>query len=285
MRDYEKAVPPLRRALELNPELTGSAQMLGTALLALGAPAEAIAPLEKARVKDLLGIALLEAGRVRDAVDQLEAALVERPDDPDLLYYLSQAHARLSKTLFDKLRANSAGMARADQMTGEALAAAGNRDEAEKRLRSALAARPGLRGVHLALGELAMASGDYAHAEAEFRAESGLAPRSAVAVYRLGVALANMGNTAEAARELERAYRLAPDMPETSLALGKALAATNQLQAAIEAFRRVLAAADASPLAEAAHLQLSQLYRQMGRAADADRELEALRQLRSRPPP
>jgi protein O-GlcNAc transferase len=279
-RDYERALAPLRKALELNPDLPGSSQMLGTALLALGSPAEAIAPLEQARIKDLLGIALLESGRVRDAVDQLEAALLERPNDPDLLYYLGQAHARLSKTLFDQL---PAGSARASQLSGEAMAAAGNREEAEKRLRAAIAARPELRGIHLALGELAMATGDYARAEAEFRAECALTPRSALAAYRLGVALANAGKTADAISELERSYRLSPEMPETSLELGKALAAGNRIEPAIEAFQRVVGAAPNSTFAESAHLHLAQLYRRLGRPTDAARELETLKQLRARP--
>ena len=39
-----------------------------------------------------------------------------------------------------------------------------------------------------------------------------------------------------------------------------------------------------SALAEAAHLQLSQVYRRLGRGADADRELRALRSLRQKSP-
>lgn len=283
-RDYDRAVAPLQKALALNPELAGSSQMLGASLLALGAAAEAVAPLERVKAKDLLGIALLESGRVRDAVDQLEGALADRPNDPDLLYYLSQAHARLSKTLFDQLRAHPAGAARTNQMTGEALAAAGNPEEAAKHLRAAIAARPNLRGIHLMLGELALASGDFSRAESEFRAESTLAPRSAVAAYRLGRALSSQGRNAEAMQELQRAYHLSPDMPETSLELAKVLAATNRLDPAIEALRRVLALAPDSSLAEAAHLQLSQLYRRTGRTAEANRELENLKRMRSRSP-
>ena len=69
-------------------------------------------------------------------------------------------------------------------------------------------------------------------------------------------------------------------MPETSLALGKALAATGNTSAAEIALRQTINLEPASALAEAAHLQLSQLYRRLGRAADADRELEALKRLR-----
>ena len=71
--------------------------MLGAALLAQGFASLAIPHLEAAKSEDLLGLALLESGKTRDAVDHLEAALGSRPDDPDLLYYLSAAYGQLAK--------------------------------------------------------------------------------------------------------------------------------------------------------------------------------------------
>ena len=281
-RDFTRAVPPLRKALELNPDLPGARQMLGAALLAQGASAEAIPYLEKVQADDLLGIALLDAGRAREAVDRLEAALLKRPDDADLLYYLAQAHTQLSERTFERLRAHPASQARTQQMLGEVMAAAGNRPAAEKHFQAALAARPDLRGVHLALGQFHLTAGDYAKAETEFRAEKALTPASAAVAYRLGSTLANRGKMPEAVEELKRAHQLAPDMPETSLELGKALAATGELKEAEVALRQVFTAESASSLAEAAHLQLAQIYRKQGRAADAGRELKSLQELRAR---
>jgi tetratricopeptide (TPR) repeat protein len=279
-KDYARATGPLRRALQLNADLPGAQQMLGTALLAQGAAVEAIPHLERAQAADLLGIALLEAGRTRDAVDKLEAALLQRPEDPDLTYYLSHAHGRLSKDLFERLRAQPDGATRVQQMLGEAAAGAGQREQAEKHFRAALAARADLRGVHLAIGQLYLAGGDYARAEPEFRAEARMAPMSAMAAYKLGLTLMNLGKAAEAITELQRAEQLQPGMPETHLALGKALAATGDLSGAEGALQKVVQAEPASALAEAAHLQLSQIYRKLGRTADADREIRALQELR-----
>ncbi len=281
-KDYLRAIPALRRALELNPDLPGAIQMLGSSLLAQGATAEAIPYLEKVRADDLLGIALLDVHRPREAVDRLETALLQRPEDPDLLYYLALAHSQLSQLTFERLRANRAGLARTQQMMGEAMAAAGNRDAAEKHFRAALAARPDLHDVHLALGQFYLTAGDYVKAEAEFRGEAALAPASAAVAFRLGSVLANRGRLAEAISELQRSLRLAPDMPETSLELGKAQAAVGNLPAAEEALQRVLVAEPSSILAETAHLQLSQIYRRLGRTADADRELRSLQELRAR---
>ena len=279
-KDYALAIPPLKKALELNPDLPGAEGMLGAALLAQGYAAEAIPHLEKGQMEQLLGVALLEAGRPRDALDRLEPALQKRPGDEDLSYYLAQAHARLSRQLFEKMRAENPSSPRTRQMIGEAIAASGDRSGAEKHLRSAIAARPDLRGVHFALGELHLDSGDYEKAEAEFRAEALLVPASAPAAYKLGLVLLHRGQTAEALSHLKRADRLLPGMPETQLELGKALLASGDEAGAEAAFRKVLESESTSPLAQAAHLQLSQLYRKQGRAADADRHLKLLRQLR-----
>ena len=141
-KDYGNAIPPLRKALELNPDLPGAHSMLGVALLALGYASESIPHLEKAQADALLGVALLESGREREAMDRLEAALLKQPGDPDLLYYLSQAHSRLSKQAFQVLAERSPDSPRMRQMLGEARAAGGNQVAAEEHFRAALSLRP-----------------------------------------------------------------------------------------------------------------------------------------------
>jgi tetratricopeptide (TPR) repeat protein len=285
-KDYAAAVPPLRKALELNPDLPGAHGMLGTSLLALGYAAEALPHLEKGQAHDLLGIALLESsGRIRDAVDRLEAALLKRPDDPDLLYYLGQAHARLSRQLFEKLRQSQPASARTQQMLGEARAAAGDREAAEKHFRAALAARSGLPAVHFALGELYREAGDYEKAAAEYGEETRRAPGCAVCAYKHGVVLAQRGLTKDAIAELRRANLLQPDMPETLLELGKALNAAGDPASAEPILRKLLTLESETLLAESAHFQLAQAYRKLGRTEDAGREMQAFQALRARRPP
>jgi len=279
-KSYGEAIPALRRALQLNGDLQGAQAMLGAALLAQGYAAASIPYLEKARTDDLLGVALLESGREREAVERLEAALQKRPNDTDLLYYLSQAHGRLSKQVFDRLRENSPESARTQQMLGEALAAAGNREAAEKRFRSALALRPDLRDIHFTLGEMYLEGGDYERAEVEFRAEAEMVPGSAAAAFKLGVVLLNRGRVREAIVELQRSDALLPDMPETLIELGRAMVTAGDTTGAEKMFQRVLELEKTSRLAETAHFQLSQIYRKLGRSADADREMKLFQELR-----
>ncbi len=278
-KDYGNAIPPLRKALELNPDLPGAHGMLGVALLAQGYAAESIPHLEKANFGDLLGIALLESGRAREAIDKIEEAIEKRPGDPDLLYYLSRAHAQLAKQASQVLTADP-DSARARQILGESRAAAGNRDLAEKDLRAALSLRPDLRGVHVALGDLYLGSGDFENAEREFREEIRLVPGSAAAAYKLGLVLLNRGQSREALAELRRADTLQPDSPEILMELGKAAAATGDSASAEKLFRRVLEQERGSSLAESAHFQLAQIYRKSGRTAEADRETHAFQEIR-----
>lgn len=279
-RDFARAIPPLEQGLKMNPELAGAHGMLGMAMLAQGYATLSIPHLEKGQQMDALGVALLEAGRPREAIDKLEAALEKRRDDPDLLYYLGQAHTRLSKQAFELILQRQPDSPRAHQILGEANAETGNRDAAQTHFKAALAARPDLQGVHYALGEIALAAGDYSIAEQEFRQEAGRFPGSASTAYKLGLVLMNRGDTRQALVTLQRADQLQPDMPETLLELGKAEVALGEHASAEKHFRRVLEHERISSLAAAAHFQLAQLYRQSGRRSEADRELKDFQALR-----
>jgi tetratricopeptide (TPR) repeat protein len=281
-RDYDKAIPALRKALELNPELIGAHELLGAALAARGYWADAIPSLEKAQVPELLGVALLETGRVREAIDRLESALEKRPEDPDLLYYLGQAYGRLSKQFVDRLVGHGVDTARKEQLLGEAAAETGKRDAAEKHFRAALEKRADLQGVHLAIGELYLTSGDYANAEREFREELRLTPGAAITHYKLGATLLERGRLEESLAELKLADRLRPEMPETLLELAKATAAAGDSRAAESLFQKVISLEKTSELARIAHFQLAQLYRKLGRTADAERELQLFQTIRRR---
>ena len=112
----------------------------------------------------------------------------------------------------------------------------------------------------------------------EFRAEAKLSPGDGEAAWRLGSVLLSEGHTEEALRELQRSDKLRPQMIETLYDLGKALEQGNQLAAAEKAWLQLIKLGPYSPLAVSAHLELSQLYRREGRAAEADSELLQFRE-------
>src|SRR5260370_19152049 len=74
-RDYGAAIAPLKRALELSPDLAVADQFLGYALLSQGYAAEAIPHLERVGARDALGIAQLQTGHLLEAVGNFNEAL------------------------------------------------------------------------------------------------------------------------------------------------------------------------------------------------------------------
>jgi tetratricopeptide (TPR) repeat protein len=279
--DYEAAVAPLKRALQLDASLVGAQQLLGFALLSAGYAAESMPYLEKVGARDALGLAQLKAGELPEAVASLQTALAKRPGDPDLLYYLGRAAGLLSRQAFDTLHASQPDSARAHQVLGETFAVLKNMAGAEREYREALRLKPATPGVHLELGELYAAGSEWDKAEAEFLAERNLQPGDAEAAYRLGDALLQQGRVKEARAELERARRLGPGMAEILYELGKAAALEGDKAAAEQAWSGVIAAGNEGPLAAQAHFGLANLYRRQGKSAQAEFEMREFQRLQT----
>ena len=279
--DYGSAIHPLKRALELSPDLPVAHQFLGYALLAQGYAAEAIPHLEKAGAQDALGIAQIETGQLSEAVANFNAALAQRPGDPDLLYYLGHASGLLSKSAIDTLIAAHPDSARAHQALAENYFVLRQMPQAEREYREALSLRPELPGLHLELGKVYANSAQWPKAEAEFRAETKLRPGNAESAYRLGAALLQQGKATEALEELKRANDRKPDMPETLYSLGKAASLSGDAQTAEKAWTRVIELEKETSLAAQAHFGLAGIYRKQGRAQQAQHEMQEFQRLQS----
>jgi len=279
--EYGSAIAPLKRALELSPDLPVAHQLLGYALLAQGYAAEAIPHLQKVGAKQALGIAQIETGEFAEAVSNFGAALAERPEDPDLLYYLGHSSGLLSKNAIDTLLATHPDSARAHQALAENYFVLRQMPQAETEYKEALRIRPELPGLHLELGQVYANSAQWTKAEEEFRAETKLQPGNAEAAYRLGGALLQQGKAHEALAELKRSIELKPDMPETLYSLGKAASLDGQPAAAEKAWRRVTELEKNTSLAAQTHFGLATLYRKQGKTAQAQHEMQEFQKLQS----
>jgi tetratricopeptide (TPR) repeat protein len=281
--EYDAAIGPLKRSLELDATLIGAQQLLGFALLSAGYAGEAIPYLEKVGAVDALGVAQLRAGRLSEAIGNLQAALAKRPGDADLLYYLGRAAGLLSRQSFDALRAGQPDSARSHQVLGETYAVLKNLPGAENEYTKAIRLKPGTPGLHMDFGDLYASVRQWEKAETEFRAEAQLQPGDAEAAYKLGNALLQQGKVKEARAALGRADELEPGMAETLYGLGKAALLDGDIEAAEKAWLAVIAAVSAaendSALAVQAHFGLAGLYRQRGDAAKADVEMGEFRRL------
>jgi tetratricopeptide (TPR) repeat protein len=279
---YGKAIPALKKALEQNPDLPIAHQLLGYALLTQGYTAEAIPHLEKVGEAGALGIAQIQTGQASDAVSNLQAALVKTPNDPDLLFYLSQASEMLSQQSLDALTAADPNSSRAHQVRAHSYYVSHQFPEAEKEYQQALTLRPDVPGLHLELGEVYGASSQWAKAEEQFLAETRLQPGNAEAAYRLGDSRLQEGKAEEAFKELERADLLRPDMSDTLYSLGKAAVLAGDAAAAQRALTRVIALEKESSLAAQAHYALAGLYRKQGKSQEAEREMQQFHRLQDR---
>jgi tetratricopeptide (TPR) repeat protein len=278
--EYEAAIAPLKRALELDSSLIGADQLLGYALLSAGYAAESMQYLEKVGARDALGLAQLKAGKLPEAIANLREALAKRPGDPDLLYYLGRATGLLSRQSFDTLYHSQPDSARAHQVLAETYSVLKNIAGAEKEYREALRLRPDTPGVHLELGELYAADSQWERAEPEFMTESRLQPGDAEAAFRLGNALLQQGKVKPARIELARADRLGPGSAETLYALGKAASLDGDQAGAEKAWAGAIAAGNEGPLAAQAHFGLANLYRQQGNPAKAESEMREFQRLK-----
>jgi tetratricopeptide (TPR) repeat protein len=279
--DYGSATAPLKRALELSPDLPVAHQFLGYALLAQGYAAEAIPHLERVGAQDALGIAQIETGQLSQAVANFNAALAQRPNDADLLYYLGHASGLLSKGAIDTLIAAHPDSARAHQALAENYFVLRQMPQAEREYQEALRLRPELPGLHLELGQVYANSAQWPKAEAEFREEGKLRPGNAEAAYRLGTALLQQGKATEALAELKRANELKADMPETLYSLGKAASLSGDAQTAEKVWMRVIELEQGGSLAAQAHFGLAGVYRKQGKAQQAQHEMQEFQRLQS----
>ncbi len=284
--DFASAIPPLKRALEVDSDLVPAHQLLGYALLAQGYAAQAIPHLQRVDDKTGLGIAQIQTGQLPEAVANLQAALAARPNDPDLLYYLGRASGLLSKQSIDTLLAAYPDSPRAHQAMAENYFVLRQMPEAEKEYREALRLRPDVPEVHLELGEVYAGAFQWAKAEEEFRAQTKQQPGNAEAAYRLGTALLEQGKADEARAELLRADKLLPDMPETLYSLGKAASLEGDGAAAEKAWTRLLSIEKETSLAAQAHFALANLYRKQGKTAASQHEMQEFQRLQtgSNPP-
>jgi tetratricopeptide (TPR) repeat protein len=278
-REFNSALSVLKHAVELDPNFDPGHQLLGYAYLAMGYASEAIPQFEKVNEKAALGIAQMQLGKFAEAVTNLEAALAEHPNDPDLLYYLGRASGLLSKQSIDTLMATYPDSPRAHQAMGENYFVLRQMQEAEKEYMDALRQNPTSPEVHLELGEVYEGSSQWPKAEQEFRAETKLQPGNAEAAYRLGSVLLQEGKSKEAQAELIRADHLQPGMPETLYSLGKANALEGDPAGAEAAWIKLLSLEKDTPLAAQAHFALAGLYRKQKKIEAAQHEMQEFQKL------
>jgi tetratricopeptide (TPR) repeat protein len=281
---YADAIPQLRAALKMQPSLWKIQALLGIAERRTGDIRAATGDLEKAfpklkeqKIRVDTGMELIDIYSKTGEMDKAAATVsVVRELDPTNVEILYTAY-RLYSDLADESRLSlivvGPNSARTHQMMAHELARQGNTPEAIANYREALKLEPNLPGLHFELAEMLNSSSTPdapQQAELEYKAALAINPFDEKSECRLGDLAAAKGDTAGSHEHYERALKLEPDDPEADIGLAKALMAMNQPEKALPLLEN---AVKLDPTSAVAHFRLSTIYRQMGRAEDAKREL------------
>lgn len=291
-REYEKAIPELRRALKLKPALPNAALLLAMSLSELGQYKEALPALQSgfqssrdSALKRLAGLHLQRSytalGRHGKAVEVALELSQLYADDPEVLYETSRLFANYAYLELNKLSRTAPDSVWTHLASGETHESQGNYELAAAEYRRVRELSPDKPGIHYRLGRvllLGAQQGDtQAEASKEFAAELDLDPTNANAAYELGELYRKAGDYDKARRWFEHALRHDPDFLEACLGLGKTLIALDRNADALPVLRKASAL---DPADEVPHFLLARAQKALGNEPAHQRELAVFQRLR-----
>jgi cytochrome c-type biogenesis protein CcmH/NrfG len=283
---YAEAIPHMRAAMELKPDLSRIQALLGIAEKRTGERAQARTDLEHAfsnlddkKIRVDAGLELIELYSAASEVDKALAIAVKlqdlAPENPQILfvtYHLSRRVMDQNLVNMIMVAPDSAEMHMV--MAGE-LARQGNETNAIARYREAIRLNPKLPGAHFELAELLRTSSDpalNAQAEVEYRAALQVNQNDQKSWCQLGNIMAAKGDLKTAEQHYKRALALEPADSAAKTGLATVFSSTDRTDQAISILET---AVKDDPTNTAARYRLAALYRRAGRMADAEREMGA----------
>jgi cytochrome c-type biogenesis protein CcmH/NrfG len=166
------------------------------------------------------------------------------------------------------------------QVMAHELARQGNTEGAIAHYREALKIAPGLPGLHFELAEVLNRSSsrsDQDEAEQAYNSALADAPFDGKTECRLGEIALRKTDLQGAFAHYSRALELQPNDADANLGFAKTLTSMHRSQEAEPYLKR---AQQLEPFNAATHYRLSLVYRALGRAADAQRELSEFQRLK-----
>jgi tetratricopeptide (TPR) repeat protein len=289
--DYAGAVPHLRAALKLRPNLTKIQALLGMSEKRIGQTAAALADLEKAfpqlqeeKLRIQTGMELIE---IYYGASQLEKASAvvgmlrqTAPENTDVLYTAFRIHSDLAGESMLAMAMLAPKSARMHQMMAQQMAREGNTDAAITHYREAVRLDPHVPGLHFELAEalnLSSNASDQEQVEKAYQAALAENPFDGKAETRLGDIALRTSDLESALKHYKRALELQPQDAEACLGIGRTLI---QMHRPAEAESYLKRSVELEPFTAAAHYRLSLVYRAAGRTTDAQKELAEFQRLK-----
>lgn len=226
-RDYRSTLALWTDTVAKAPTNSRAHAGIGAALLELGKPADAIAPLRRALALDPqlaeahnnLANALSDTGRPADALAHFARALELAPGKPSTHYNYGSALLELGRPAEAITQQQSALKLRpqfpeAACALGHALVAVGRLAEAIPHYETALKLQPRFASAHFGLANTLLNTGRAADAIPHYEATLRAQPNTAMVHLNLGNALATIGRLPDAITQYETALRLQPDLAQ-----------------------------------------------------------------------
>jgi tetratricopeptide (TPR) repeat protein len=284
--NYAEAIPHMRAALRLQPDLWRIEALLGIAEKRTGDLREARDDLERAfsnldekRIQMQVGLELIELDSASARFDKALSVAVKlqelAPEDPQILF----ATYQISRQLMDQSLLNmmmvAPDSAEMHMIMANDLGRRGNQTNAIAQYREAIRLNPRLPGAHFELAEQLRTASDpglNAQAEDEYKAAIQVNQYDEKSWRQLGGIMAAKGDFKAAAEDYRKALALQPQDADAKTGLAIALISMNQTGEAISLLE---SAVKDDPTNIEAHYRLSAQYRRAGRTADSQREMEA----------
>jgi tetratricopeptide (TPR) repeat protein len=282
--EYADAVPQLRAALKLQPDLWKIQALLGMSEERLGQQTEGLQDLETAfphlqeeQIKMQVGHALIDSytstGELAQAAAAVSALLKLEPTDTGLLYTAFRLYSDLTDEAILTMAMIAPDSAHMHQMMARVLVREGDSGAAINNYREAIRINPKISALHFELAQLLWATDTVdgqKEAVAEYKTALELNPMDEKSESELGRIAAQNGDTKEALAYYSKSVEMQPDDAVALTGLAGVLIAQQQQGKALPLLER---AVQLDPTSASAHFRLSTLYRNAGRTEDAKREL------------
>jgi tetratricopeptide (TPR) repeat protein len=289
--NYQEAIPQLREAIDLQPQLWKIRSLLGLAeektsdVAGARSDLEASFPmLQEKKLKLEVGLDLIglysgtsELDRAASVLAQLKQAY---PDEPEVLYAEYRIYADLSGEAMLRLSIMTPGSPQMHQLLAHEEIRQGNTNRAIDQFQKAIALDTNLPGAHYELAELLDTSQNPAvkkEAEQEYLAALKSNPQDEKSICKLGEIALQAGNLELANEDFTKSVTLRPDDSDAKLDLAKVLIQMNQPAKAQALLEQTV---QLDPTNATAHYRLATFYRGQGRMDEAKQQLELYQNLR-----
>ena len=282
----EDAIASIRKALKLDPKSQGAHMFLGIAEYQSHHIQDAVDNLQQAIDDDpasvqsmlWLGIVQMNAGHPENAIAPLDKAAALDPKNKDVLDYRVQAHLAVAKQSYAELYRLDPASWRLHRLNAVIDAQANDHKQAAQEYEMAIKMAPNQPELYEGLGWEYQALGEIPQAQQAFAQQLKLTPGNPIAMYNLACAEVENEQSKPALPLLETVVKIYKSPTDADYYLGRALALEGRNDEAVKEFERATQVAGLTQ--QRAWFQLSQLYRHMGKTAEAHAAIVKYQQLR-----